>query len=71
MRVLGPCMALAMVLVNGCAQVAAVSGATAAERPTSWRGTMLVRELYDFLISEGAKLERDSGDVTKSNGMQS
>ena len=41
MPMLGLCMVLAMMLLSGCAQVAAVSGATAAERPTSGRGTML------------------------------
>ena len=41
MRLLVLCMTLWMVLVSGCAKVAAVSGATAPERPTSGKGTML------------------------------
>jgi Protein of unknown function (DUF3313) len=43
MRLLVLCMAVSMVLVSGCARVAAVSGATTAERPTSGKGTMLPR----------------------------
>jgi uncharacterized protein DUF3313 len=41
MRLLALWMALAMVLVSGCAKVAAVSGATTAERPSSGKGTVL------------------------------
>jgi len=41
MRLLGLCIALTMVLISGCARVAAVSGATMAERPTSGKGRML------------------------------
>ena len=41
MRLLGLCLALAMVLVSGCARVAAVGGATTAEHPSPGKGTML------------------------------
>ncbi len=41
MRFLGLCLALAVLLVSGCAKVAAVGGATTAERPSPGKGTML------------------------------